>query len=555
MSPRTRRQIQARRPVEASHQSGPGFRHSVASGNAGRPAHSRRSQFCQAIEWSIALKRLAFGRHGMQGSPACAMVMATLALFLGCRPDADHTLGDVTLASSNRWVSPPKGVQEVLATWYGVDPERAAIGERIDVKQVESWMDQRSRWGQAFTSDGTLKAISIRVFIDQCLEHGNRLGILCRSDGRVAVLIGVVRLADESFLQILDQSGKPSLISALELDGMGETHVWTSTRPNPAWNGIVIGMDAGKIEIDRVIHNFGEVKPMEIVTTRFRIRNVGDSSLKVGDITTSCGCVTGEIDGNDLEPGDARWIDVSVAAMRSRSISQHVVFSICTSGKHEKRWVELSLYGNQQASLECKPESIDFGVVVASDRPKHRSMRISEVENDRFSILSVRSPAPQVSHVVTTRTRQDGLRDYLIRLTLDPHESPRGKQSTEVIVETTSRLTPRVVIPVGWEMPEDIVLSPRSIIFGTILPSDSLYRCVEIHSRDDRPIEIDVISRPSGFRCCVEPQREDRTRWLLKVDGTVSRPGVLSEVISLNVHYEGKVQRCEVTCVGHVLKS
>ena len=66
------------------------------------------------------------------------------------------------------------------------------------------------------------------------------------------------------------------------------------------------GSDVGgpRITFDRDVHDFGKVLQFGgIVSTEFKVMNSGVETLKLGDITTSCGCTTANISVKTIQPG------------------------------------------------------------------------------------------------------------------------------------------------------------------------------------------------------------------------------------------------------------
>ena len=59
--------------------------------------------------------------------------------------------------------------------------------------------------------------------------------------------------------------------------------------------------------------DWGKVKPKEnFISTKVKLKNIGNSKLIFGDIKPSCGCTTAPIDKKELEPGDVATLDVTI---------------------------------------------------------------------------------------------------------------------------------------------------------------------------------------------------------------------------------------------------
>jgi len=66
-----------------------------------------------------------------------------------------------------------------------------------------------------------------------------------------------------------------------------------------------------KISFDRVLHNFGNVPQSRgIISTTFVVKNTGNAELKIGELSTSCGCTTAEISDKNIDPGNSATLTV-----------------------------------------------------------------------------------------------------------------------------------------------------------------------------------------------------------------------------------------------------
>ena len=66
-----------------------------------------------------------------------------------------------------------------------------------------------------------------------------------------------------------------------------------------------------KAVIQKDIHDFGDVKQGESVTTVFMISNSGGDILEIKDVRATCGCTAAKPDKNQLEPGESTKLEVT----------------------------------------------------------------------------------------------------------------------------------------------------------------------------------------------------------------------------------------------------
>ena len=65
-----------------------------------------------------------------------------------------------------------------------------------------------------------------------------------------------------------------------------------------------------KVSFDKMVHDFGEIKQGEVVSTTFTIKNVGDKDLYVLEAHGSCGCTVPEVTKEPISPGKSAPIQV-----------------------------------------------------------------------------------------------------------------------------------------------------------------------------------------------------------------------------------------------------
>ena len=88
-------------------------------------------------------------------------------------------------------------------------------------------------------------------------------------------------------------------------------------------------------------HDFGEVKVNTSTKHRFNFVNAGDSSLKVLNVTTTCGCTIAEY-SKSVAPSDTGFVDVVYAAGSSAGVfKKYVMVMTNTSNQVDK----LTIFG------------------------------------------------------------------------------------------------------------------------------------------------------------------------------------------------------------------
>ncbi|MQP25707.1 DUF1573 domain-containing protein [Flavobacterium sp. LMO8] len=66
-----------------------------------------------------------------------------------------------------------------------------------------------------------------------------------------------------------------------------------------------------KVELDKEVHDFGNIKEGDVVETEFIVKNVGETDLVISDAKGSCGCTVPEPPKEPIKPGESAPIKVS----------------------------------------------------------------------------------------------------------------------------------------------------------------------------------------------------------------------------------------------------
>lgn len=105
------------------------------------------------------------------------------------------------------------------------------------------------------------------------------------------------------------RSGNMSVYASEKLLEMGYTNIKNLVGGTKAWNAKGYDVDQHSManfnkpvaETHKKTHNFGQIKKADgIVSVEFEIENHGKELLEIGDISTSCGCTSAEIDKTTL---------------------------------------------------------------------------------------------------------------------------------------------------------------------------------------------------------------------------------------------------------------
>lgn len=87
-----------------------------------------------------------------------------------------------------------------------------------------------------------------------------------------------------------------------------------------------------KVSFDKMVHDFGEIKQGEVVSTSFTIKNVGDKDLYVLEAHGSCGCTVPEVTKEPISPGKTAPIYVKFDSNgKSGEVTKSIIITCNTA--------------------------------------------------------------------------------------------------------------------------------------------------------------------------------------------------------------------------------
>lgn len=106
-----------------------------------------------------------------------------------------------------------------------------------------------------------------------------------------------------------------------------------------------------KITVEPKVYDFGDIKFGAIVEHRFKVENIGDKTLEIKRLSTSCACTKARIDKEKLEPGEKTELLVTYdpATMGRKIIGKRVArFIYLKSNDLTNPQEEVTIYGRAQ---------------------------------------------------------------------------------------------------------------------------------------------------------------------------------------------------------------
>ncbi|WAC40684.1 DUF1573 domain-containing protein [Pedobacter sp. SL55] len=88
---------------------------------------------------------------------------------------------------------------------------------------------------------------------------------------------------------------------------------------------VIAEADAPKVQVEKAIYEFGEIKQGEKVSYEFKFKNVGKTPLIITNATATCGCTVPEYPSAPVKPGEEGVIKVIFDSAGKMGLQDKVV--------------------------------------------------------------------------------------------------------------------------------------------------------------------------------------------------------------------------------------
>lgn len=127
-------------------------------------------------------------------------------------------------------------------------------------------------------------------------------------------------------------------------------------------DGILANLNplAARFEANPATHDFGQIPPAAPVETQFEFKNVGRSTMQVGEVKTSCGCTAAITSTSSLAPGQSGQLQVKFSPGAASGPFQKTirVYTNAAGSPHE-----LKIKGTIEQAYRLEPPHLNLDQV------------------------------------------------------------------------------------------------------------------------------------------------------------------------------------------------
>jgi hypothetical protein len=263
-----------------------------------------------------------------------------------------------------------------------------------------------------------------------------------------------------------------------------------------------------KIAVENEHFDMGVIANDRPTTQRLSISNEGAGLLRISQVTTTCGCTTGEIEKKELKPGEKTDLEVTIYPNQIRGFYTRKTLTI-QSNDPVRSSLNIPVEARIDPEFYLEPTKLEFGsvekgevreatVVLRQAGKKPIKVQAVSVPERWKGLKATFKPTPE------SEWTEPGKAEYEIHLRLDSDKTPTGSFRGGYVVETNCQRIGKLFCDVTADVKSFYKVDLPTISFGMLPPGGKKEGAVTISA--DRPFEItDLTTGDSAFTVTSRP--------------------------------------------------
>ena len=243
-----------------------------------------------------------------------------------------------------------------------------------------------------------------------------------------------------------------------------------------------------KIKFDQEIYDFGSVGPGTNNPCEFRFTNAGNGTLRIGEITKTCGCTPFTLAKKEYAPGESGILKVNYFSEELRGLTTKNL--TIHSNDPARPEITLSVKANVKIQVDHEPNI--FNLVLNKENAGCPQLTLTSIDNQPFSITSFKSTSDFITadfdpsqkatkFVLQPKVDMDMLKNTMIGRIEIGLTHPECK-SISVAVNTLPKFK----------------IAPRSIVVRGTATKTSILKKIRILNNYDENFELESVWSGKG---------------------------------------------------------
>jgi hypothetical protein len=198
------------------------------------------------------------------------------------------------------------------------------------------------------------------------------------------------------------------------------------------------------IQVDRLEHDFGELRQGEVRKTSFTVSNVGGAPLLIRQVLSTCDCTAVILDSRLIKPGESRVMQVTLDTHKKRG-NQDKPIVIKTNDPVTPE-IRVIIKADIRVYVEIRPHRIDLARLT----PGEHSRAIAMIDNNSsrgVRLIDVDSSRPEIKGTLSGTYIRPG-QNVVLTVTLTVPSKVGNRFSGRLRIRTDHPDYPVLTLPV-----------------------------------------------------------------------------------------------------------
>ena len=256
------------------------------------------------------------------------------------------------------------------------------------------------------------------------------------------------------------------------------------------------GKGVPKIVFEKLVHDFGQLKPEAEVTYDFNFKNEGDGVLEIQNVRSSCGCTVVVPDKRSLAPGESSFLKVRYHAGRGAGMVEKKITVYNNDPKQSA--LILTITAAIATDLEITPVYVRFDNI-PSDKPADMTVYFNSKNPDKFQLTDIKSDQT----FIAVRLEKGEDKRFRLVISFVPTEvkaaENRGYLNAMISAKSNSETYPEIKIPVYIKFQEDFTAVPVRLILYNVPVGEGAVREVILRNNKGENFQISRVTSSNSY--------------------------------------------------------
>jgi hypothetical protein len=247
-----------------------------------------------------------------------------------------------------------------------------------------------------------------------------------------------------------------------------------------------------RLEFEKTSHDFGRISLVQSVNAKFAFKNAGDATLKLTEVTTSCGCTEATAEPRTLEPGQTGEITFTVKMTSARSLIKNHIFVESNDPNNPK--ADLLVQVDYVPLFEILPILVRLDMRLG--QVTNATAKIRRTDGKPLGLIKLEPSKPWIKATLDPETKSDATE---ARVLLEAKPEGASRYYSEVVrLFADQQNEPAVTAVLMGRISGDVKVTPESLVWNLAdpkaIPADqkdaAMSRRLSISSSVAKPLTL-----------------------------------------------------------------